>query len=1152
MNPTDEPPAIGGDATMLTAPGGDLNPTDGGHPPTDAEATVDGGRPAPPPKRSFGDFRIIREIGRGGMGVVYEAWQISLSRRVALKVLAHGLTDPRRRRRFDLEAKAAGGLHHTNIVPVFGCGEHDGTLYYVMQFIPGVGLDAILDAPRGHGLRQASTENLVESSTPWRFDQGGGGRPWGEEPTAPVEDGPYQPAVSEGDKPRMASPLRSVVDGFRIEGDGPQRWKWIARLGVQAADGLGYAHSKDVQHRDVKPSNLLLDERGTLWLTDFGLAQWGGDAESAQGGDVVGTLRYMAPEALEGKYGPTGDLYGLGLTLYELLAGRPAYNERDRGRLFRQVAEASPTPLRQIDRRIPPDLAAIVHKAIKKHPSDRYASAAEMEADLQRFVEDRPVWARRASAAERYWRWARRNPAIATLGAVLTAVLVLATAASLEAARRFSAQADSQRILAEEREAGRREAQHARDEEAEAHKLAVIALDSLNSTREELDRTLYDTRTTLAAAAWEAGDYGQYRTLLNLLTPEAGAVDHRGWEWRYLNGLRSRERLAVGNPREPLLSVAASPDGSGFATLAADATMRLYSAADGRERLAIRPPMALGRRVNLSFGIHALSYSPDGARLAGAGPDGSIGIYRVHDGSLEHELDAQRAAVLSLKWTPDGSRLAAAFAGHVVRIWDAATGETLKPISGRHGGPVTSVAFSPDGSLTATASVDGLVRIWRVEDGTPTAIQTLPGHDVDVRCVAFSPDGRHLASAGMDGAVRIWHVDSGKLRTLIRAHKGGVDSLVYSRQKGWIATGGADDVVRIWDPETGRRLQEFLGHTEGVNSLAVDLDGRVLISSSTDGFARVWDPTIPARPRSLHDPSLTMMGGAADCVALSPDGRLIATGHYDGSVQIWESSTGRLLARIGVHESRVRAVAFSPDGRRVVSCEGDPNAAEEERGVAKVWDLESRTQIGSFAGHGDVIDDVVFIDQGRSVISAGGEGKIRIWDVQNPESAILLEGHEQSVRRLALAPDGRTLASGADDGTIRLWDLETRNPLAILPVGDDVLALAYSHDARWLAASRRNGPILLWDLRAGGLPQRLEGHIGNVHALRFTPDGRLASAGTDRSIRIWDVQGKRALLTLKDHSGAIEGLAVSSDGGWLVTCSMDHTVKIWEAPVVDR
>ncbi|WP_165066659.1 serine/threonine-protein kinase [Paludisphaera rhizosphaerae] len=1136
---------------MLTAPGGDSDKTDGGHPPTDAETTSDGGRPAPPPVRAFGDFRIIREIGRGGMGVVYEAWQISLSRRVALKVLSHGLTDPRRRRRFDLEAKAAGGLHHTNIVPVFGCGEHDGTLYYVMQFIPGVGLDAVLDAPRGHGPRQASTENLVGSSTPWADARGIETRPWGEEPTAPVEDGSSSKAESEVEAPRKASPLRTVPDDFWGEGEGPQRWKWIARLGVQAADGLGYAHSKDIQHRDVKPSNLLLDERGTLWLTDFGLAKWGGDAESAQGGDVVGTLRYMPPEALEGDYGPTGDLYGLGLTLYELLAGRPAFNERDRGRLFRQVSDASPTPLRQLDRRIPPDLAAIVHKAIKKHPSERYASAAAMEADLQRFVEDRPVWARRASAVERYWRWARRNPAIAILGAVLTAVLVLATAASLEAARRFRAQAESQRILAEEREAGRREAQHARDEESEAHQLAVIALDSLNATREELDRTLYDTRANLAAAAWEGSDYGQYRTLLKLLTPEPGAVDHRGWEWRYLIGLRSRERLAVGGPEEPLLSVSVSPDGSGFATLTADGAMRLHATSDGRERLVIRPPMRRRRVIDLAFGIHALAYSPDGARLAGAGPDGSIGIYRVHDGSLERELDGEQAAVLSLAWTPDGSRLAAGFAGHIVRIWDTASGAPLKPIPGRHGGPVTSVAVSPDGSLAATASSDGLVRIWNLGEA-PTLVHALQGHEGGVRCVAFSPDGRRLASAGLDGTLRVWQVESGEPRTVIRAHQGGIFSMALPRKGGWIATGGADDVVRVWDLETGRQLQEFLGHTDGVEGLAADVEGRVLISSSPDGFAKVWDPTSPPHPRSLDDPSLATLGGAADCLALSPDGRLITTGHYDGTIRLWEASTGQLLSRLGAHASRVRAVAFSPDGRRLVSCEGDPNAAKELRGVAKVWDLESGEQIGGFAGHNDVIDDVMFLNGGRSVVSAGGEGKIQIWDVENRESTIILEGHRESVRKLALGPDGRTLASGADDGTIRLWDLETHTLLAELPVGEDVLALAYSPDAHWLAAARRNGPILLWDLRTRDFPQRLEGHIGNVNALRFTPDGRLASAGLDRSVRIWDVQGRRTLLTLKGHAGRIDGLAVSSNGDMLVTCGIDHTVKVWEAPEVDR
>lgn len=1138
---------------MSTARGSDLDTTDGGLPPTAAETVVDGDRLVPLRGRLFGDFRILQEIGRGGMGVVYEAWQISLARRVALKVLSHGWTDPRRRHRFELEAKAAGALHHTNIVPVFGAGEHEGTLYYVMQFIPGVGLDELLDESRRNApQRQASTEDLAGSITPGLGPSSRETQPRTEDVTESTEAGPSNESEGAASAQRPPPARAGGLYGGAVEGS--ERWKWVARLGVQAANGLGYAHSKEVFHRDVKPSNLLLDERGTLWLTDFGLAKWGKDAESSQGGDVVGTLRYMPPEALDGVYGPTGDLYGLGLTLYELLAEKPAFGGRDRSRLLQEVSEASPTPLGQINPRIPRDLAAIIHKAVQRQPDDRYAKASEMEADLQRFLDDRPIQARRVSPAERYWRWARRNPAIAILGAVLTAVLVAAMVVSLEAARRFHAQAEAQKQLADDREAGRREAQRARDEEAEARVLAVSALARLNATRDQLDRTLYDTRASLAAAAWEEGDYGQYLSLLQLLTPDPGAADHRGWEWRFLNGLRSSERLAVGTRTERLSSVAVSPDGAGFATLAFDGTMRLRETADGRERLIIRPPMHTQPRANLGFGIHMLAYSPDGGRLAGAGKDGSIGIYRVEDGSLIRELDTDRKAVLSMAWTPDGSRLAAGFAGHIVRFWDTATGASLSPLPGRHGGPVTAVAVSPDGLVAATASTDGLVRLWSL-GLAPALIRTLAGHEGEARAVAFNPDGSRIASAGMDGSLRIWDVTTGELRTLIRANRGGVTALAYPGRGGWIASGGADGMVSVWDPESGRRLQEFLGHTEDVLALAASPHGRLLISASPDGFAKAWDPASPPRPRTFRVPFSATLGGGAECIALSPDGRLIVSGHYDGSLCFWETGTGHLIRRQVAHATRVRRVAFSPDGRRLVSCEGEPSEAQGElRGVAKVWNVDDGRELGQYNGHRDVIDEVMFIDGGDRVVSAGGEGTIRIWGWggDDPEPETALAGHHGAIRALTIAPDGRTLASGADDGTIRLWDLASGRTPAVIQVGDDILALALSHDGRRLAAAPRDGVIRVWDLDAPESPLRLSGHLGEVNALAFTPDGRLISAGADRTIRVWDIQGGRTLLTLKDHAGPITGLAVSVDGSLLVSCSVDCTVKLWEARAVGR
>ena len=320
--------------------------------------------PQPEPERypQFQDFVIVREIGRGGMGVVYEAEQVSLGRRIALKVLTQKmLRDARQRLRFEREAKAAARLHHTNIVPVFGFGEHDGTPYYVMQYIEGVGLDAVIEEVvwlerRGTSVtapRSRTATMMARSLVAGRFSPRSGtetGEPAFASEEASLLDEPIEGSRRDAPGGSVAPPagegpgvVSSVTRPTPDPASGSSEarrlsyWQGVARLGVQIGAAIDYAHKNGVLHRDVKPSNLLLDARGTVWVTDFGLAKADDQQNLTLTGDILGTLRYMPPEALEGKSDARGDIYSLGLTLYELLALRPAFDKRDRNQLIKQV-----------------------------------------------------------------------------------------------------------------------------------------------------------------------------------------------------------------------------------------------------------------------------------------------------------------------------------------------------------------------------------------------------------------------------------------------------------------------------------------------------------------------------------------------------------------------------------------------------------------------------------------------------------------------------------------------------------------------------------------------------------------------------------------------------------------------------------------------
>jgi formylglycine-generating enzyme required for sulfatase activity/serine/threonine protein kinase len=393
---------------------------------------------AVPPLRQLGDYQILREVGRGGMGVVYEAQQLSLGRHVAIKVLpTHALLDPRQLGRFQREARAAARLHHTNIVPVFGVGEQDGLHYFVMQFIKGIGLDVVLDELRRlrlpHGkpaptrrdvpvrtadvTPNASADAVARGLLSADRTAGQGGQP--------PDNSQHQGA----DAPRPPDTSATVhlpgqAEGSTLSESGGQYWQSVARVGMQVADALAHAASQGVLHRDIKPSNLLLDETGHVWITDFGLAKADDGDNLTHTGDVIGTLRYMAPERFNGQGDLRSDVYSLGLTLYEMLALRPAYDEVDRNKLFRQVMHDEPARPRKLNPGVPRDLETVVLKAIARDPAQRYQTPAEMAEDLKRFVEDRPVRARRASEAEKLWRWCRRNPLPAGLAAGIVLVFL--------------------------------------------------------------------------------------------------------------------------------------------------------------------------------------------------------------------------------------------------------------------------------------------------------------------------------------------------------------------------------------------------------------------------------------------------------------------------------------------------------------------------------------------------------------------------------------------------------------------------------------------------------------------------------------------------------------------------------------------------------
>lgn len=421
----------------------------------------------------LGDFQIMHEIGRGGMGIVYEAVQLSLGRHVALKVLPFAATfDAKHLQRFRQEAQAAAQLHHTNIVPVYAVGCERGIHFYAMQLIEGQSLDVLI-----RQLRKEAGVSLLDGGS---VDTSNAG--YHREPS---HDGSLSATgdwMPTGDKATGTSPTVetdqaattcSQVSGrfsTCVAGKEAESYRMMARCMAQAAEALEYAHQQGVIHRDIKPANLLIDFRGSVWITDFGLAHFHDAPGLTQTGDILGTIRYMSPEQASGQrvvLDHRTDIYSLAATFYELLTLQPVFAGRTRHSLLADVLNRDPKSPRSIDRRIPAELDIILLKALSKSPADRYASAQELADDLHRFLRDEPIHAKRPSSLELARKWSRRHPSLVAAGVLVMFLSLVGSLVSIwfisQANDRTKAALAAEQLRAEEAERSFRQARQAVD-----------------------------------------------------------------------------------------------------------------------------------------------------------------------------------------------------------------------------------------------------------------------------------------------------------------------------------------------------------------------------------------------------------------------------------------------------------------------------------------------------------------------------------------------------------------------------------------------------------------------------------------------------------------------------------------------------------------
>ncbi|MGE3316922.1 MAG: protein kinase, partial [Planctomycetaceae bacterium] len=1080
---------------------------------------------------TIGPYRILREVGRGGMGIVYEAEHALLKQRVALKILPlPSLLDPNALKRFLIGARAAAVLEHPNIVRVDNVGEDRGYYYQAMRFIEGPNLAQVLSRIRkrapneGHSLRQLSNPPQLQSTT--AMDSAKAKSLCADHSAA---------SCANTENTLHNAGEQTIRDPFPISGplstvlpSSPEYFRHVAELVARAADALHYAHEVGVVHRDVKPSNLMLDERGHLWVTDFGLARFQADGVSTTIGPVMGTARYMSQEQILGNRGVVdqrSDVYSLGVTLYELLTLTQIFPDKSQRSLLAMISTEEPTRPRVIDPRIPARLEYIVQKAMSKDADDRYATAAEFAKDLRNFLAGKPQIARPLRLSEWILRVVRKHPrslsVAATIGGVLLAMMIgLAMYSSTLRATRNqlkTALSDSERY------------------ELQARTVAYA----------------YDIQE--AARMLDSDDPRQAFDLLMAQTPPPGRPDVRGVEWEFLRNRAEASRLILDASDAELSTIKLSPDGAWAATAGMVATgeMRgklfLYETAGWKQVYAI--PVD-------ETEIRCVAFSPDSTKLATAGHDGFIRLFdRASGMQLPPIENAHPQSVIQVLFTRDGKQLiSAGYHDGIIRIWDVETRKPVGTLEG-HSQTVNSLKLSPDGTLLASGSDDSDARLWNLAE--MKLVHAFRAHGNRVLSVAFSPDGQHLAACSKNQEIHLWNVETGRGRRVAKLRDDARDIVFHSDGR-TLALGEYSGVLRLitlpetaFEPgndspdlsrdciQTGAwvchegRIMSLTFANEDRNVITVGQDGNVCVNQITRGHNdatihpvtqfRGWrarfhgeneiiewryrveraESPQPREVRLLNPVTLAErtyhcpVAVPFDCVTVSPDGSAVLYGHNFGRVTIQSLTRGETSDWDIDSTDWVSDFLFTPDAKTLIVC-----SAVDQDGV-RIYDWPARTRREGFErrqGHRPILSPngelLVFVD-GRHVV---------IWNLASGDERVL--EHQETIEDVAISPDGRWLAAGGAERRVWIYDLIGGTPARNLSGHPGIIrALEFVGDGRTLATADDEGFIKFWNVETGRflldfdrIPSR-----GVTH-LRMSPDRRFLWLSTNKPmLRVYDL-----------------------------------------------